>query len=116
MQTTTQITIRGFLVGTIWMPAAECWKELDYDVTREDARFTEPGTLRDHVLRATNDGDFQGCDIAQGELIVTRTTISGGTRITRTRAFPLTLFPSIQDCLHDDPDWFPTFAEDFEDA
>jgi len=45
-----QFTISGYLVGDIWMPATECYKDLHYDLTREDARFTEPGTLRDHVL------------------------------------------------------------------
>lgn len=109
-----QINITGFLVGPIWWPAgAECFKRLSYDVTREDARFLEPGTLRDHVLRATNDGDFQGCAIAQGELTITSTRCDGATRVTRSRTWPLDRFPSIADCLHEDPDWFP--PDDFYD-
>jgi hypothetical protein len=112
----TQITITGYLVGDIWMPAIECWKRLDYDLTREEARFTEPGTLRDHILAATNDSDFQSCSIAHGELTVTRTTVSldNHTRRTKrvTRSWPLEHFPSIRDCLHNDPDWWPTFDDE----
>ena len=32
---TTSITIRGYVVGNIWMPNAECYKEFNYDVLRE---------------------------------------------------------------------------------
>lgn len=110
-----QISIRGYVVGPIWWPSgAECFKPLSYNLTRENARFTEPGSLRDHVLAATNDGDFQSCTIACGELVVKRTsyTTDAQQRITRkrcvTRIFPLSRFPSIADCLHPDgDDWCP---------
>lgn len=106
---TTRITLSGYLVGGIWWPVdVECWKTFKYDLTREDCRFTEPGTLRDHVLRIICDGDFQSASIAQGELTITVT--KPGRKLSR--AFPLSRFPSIADCLHPDPDWFPCFEED----
>jgi hypothetical protein len=111
----TQITLRGYLVGSIWWPVgAECYKHLTYDVTREDSRFTEPGTLRDHVLRATNDGDFQCATIACGELIAERREIKDGRERIVRRSFPLSRFPSVADCLHPEGDaWWP--PSDFDD-
>jgi hypothetical protein len=110
-----QITLTGYLVGKIWMPARECWKHLSYDLTREDARFTEPGTLRDHVLAATRDGDFQSCSIAEGYLHVQITKIQQtGTALKtyrRTRSFPLTMFPSVKDCINTEWDG-PTYDEE----
>lgn len=108
----TRMTISGYLVGTIWMPAAECYKPLTYDVLREARRYTEPDsvTLRDHVLSATNDGDFQSCAIADGELLVTIARHEGNKRYTRTRAFPLAMFPSIADCIKTDWDG-PAFGD-----
>ena len=102
-----QVSIRGFLVGHIWMPATECYKDLNYDATREQARTIGKMTLRDHVLRATNDGDFQSCRIAHGCLVLKTTKQCGATRVTRSRVFPLDRFPSIYDCLNtewDGPD------------
>lgn len=101
----TNISIRGYIVGKIWWPAgAECYKELEYSITREDSRFSEPGTLRDHVLRATNDGDFQSATLAHAELIVE----CRRDRRRVIRSFPLSHFPSIADCLHPDgEDWCP---------
>lgn len=105
-----QVEIRGYLVGTIWWPVgAECWKTVRHDVTDYDARCTEPCTLREHVLALTRDGDFQGAEIADGELIV---TIRKPGR-TRTRSFPLTMFPSIADMRRDDWDG-PCFDGDDE--
>lgn len=105
--------ITGYLVGPIWWPSgSECWKDLDYDLSSEDARFTEPGTLRDHILRATNDGDFQNCSIAHGELVATRCYRRGERTVREVRSWPLERFPSIADCLHDDLDWFPDCRED----
>jgi hypothetical protein len=49
MQTETRVTIHGYLVGNIWMPNAECYKDLTYDVTREQERApgcsTSPASL-----------------------------------------------------------------------
>lgn len=118
MQTTTHVKIRGFLVGAIWWPVgAECWKDLDYDLTREDARIVDGSTgkvgadLRYHILRACNDGDFQSAVIAHGEVEIERRR--GSRRTVRT--FPLSMFPSVADCVHDDPDWCPQCLEDFDD-
>lgn len=104
------LSIRGYLVGQIWMPATECWKDLTYSITREDTRFSEPLTLREHVLRATNDGDFQSCQIADGVLIAetTRRTKTGITK--RVRSWPLDRFPSIEDCIR--TDWDGPCGED----
>jgi hypothetical protein len=105
----TDISLRGFLVGPIWWPmGAECSKPLSYSITREDERFTEPGTLREHVLAATNDGDFHGATIAHGELVVT----VHRDRRKIVRSFPLDRFLSIADCLHGDPDWYPDYGDE----
>ncbi len=106
------LSITGYLVGNIWMPNAECFKDLNYNVTREQARTTGKMTLRDHVLRATADGDFRSCAIAQGELIVTKYLRRNDRTICETRAIPLSRFPSISDCLHDDPEWTPDYPEE----
>ena len=94
------LEIRGTLVGPIWMPACECYKPLSYDIGREQAR-TVGGkmTLRDHVLRATNDGDFQHCEIADGVIVATFKRATKNGYNTRTRYFDLARFPSIADCL-----------------
>jgi len=106
----TNISLRGFVVGPIWWPVGEeCYKPLDYSITDQNARWSEPGTLRDHVLRATNDGDFQSCTLAQAELVVERRT--GNRRVIR--SFRLSRFPSVADCLHPDgDDWCPSFDAD----
>ncbi len=99
MKLETKIILHGTLIGMIWMPSVTCTKPLRYDLTREDARFTEPGTLRDHVLRATNDGDFQSCKIMDGIMEVTVTITKGTRRYNRTRYFDLTLFKGIADMV-----------------
>lgn len=102
----TSIELRGFIVGPIWWPAdAECYKPLHYSVFD----FTERGTLRDHVLRATQDGDFQNATIAHGELVLERRT--AGRRVIR--SWPLSKFSSVADCLHPDgDDWCPQGPDD----
>jgi hypothetical protein len=105
----TDISLRGFIVGTIWMPAVECYKPLNYSITREQARWSDPGTLREHVLAATNDGDFQSATLAHGKIVIERRT--GNRRVIR--AFPLSHFPSVADCLHPEgDDWCPQDNED----
>ena len=105
----SEITISGYVVGPIWWPTgAECYKPFTYHLTREDERFTEPGTLRDHVLAITRDGDFQHCEIADGFLEI---TIRKPGR-SRSRVFELDIFPSIADCLKDD--WCGPNLEDYE--
>ena len=105
-----QWNIRGYLVGPIWWPVgAECWKDLDFTCDDES-------TLRDNVVRAhCFDGDFSSCDIAQGELVGTYRKQVGGKTVTVQRSFPLTMFPSVKDCLHSDPDWWPTYPDECDD-
>jgi hypothetical protein len=102
---TVSIEIRGTLVGTIWWPVgAECWKDARHDVTGHAARCINGDaakgkpSLRQHVDAMVNDGDFQGAEIADGELII---TIRKPGR-SRSRSFPLTMFPSIADMRRDD--------------
>ena len=110
---THKFRISGFLVGPIWWPnGAECWKNLNYDLSDMDSRFSDPGSLRDHILHATIDGDFQNCTIAQGELIATRHIFKHGRQITESRSWPLDFFPSIADCLHPDPEWWPDWDDE----
>jgi hypothetical protein len=100
-----QITIRGFLVGPIWWPAGEeCFKRFTYDVTREDQCSGSRGTLRDHVLAIIDDGDFQHCRVACGELAIEVRRSNGRTTYTKERRWPLAHFSSIADCLRDDLD------------
>lgn len=105
---TESIRITGYLVGNIWMPNIECWKHLDFDATDYEARCSAPLTLREMTLAATRDGDFQGCDIADGTLIVIRRAENG---FTHRRSFALDRFPSIADMTRTDWDG-PTWDED----
>lgn len=108
-----QVTIHGYVVGPIWWPVGhECYKFFTYDLTREDKRFSEPGTLRDHVLVITNDGDFQHCEIADGYLEATTTKEQGSTVTRKTRLFNLSIFPSIADCVK--LDWDGPIGDDDE--
>lgn len=111
MHTHTSVTIEGFLVGAIWWPQTECYKSLNYDATDQQARTDGKMTLRDHLLRATMDGDFQSCTIAQGMLCIDVTSEKNGRRTTRSRWWPLSRFPSIADMLHPDPNWTPMIEE-----
>ena len=113
---TTQFKISGYLVGPIWMPSTECFKDLAYTFQREQDKPARPfvntcDDLRDALLTVTNDGDFQHCKVAHGVLTVRRITQGkAGTRITRERSFPLDKFPSIADMTRDD--WDGPFTED----
>lgn len=107
------IAIEGFLVGPIWQPSVEGYKPLAFDVDSHRKRCTSSDgsryTLRDAMLEATRDGDFQYAAVAQGVLRVTSTRAgTDGRRVTHSRAWPLARFPSIRDMLHDDPDWMPS--------
>jgi hypothetical protein len=73
----TAIRIRGSLIGTIWMPAAKMFKNVDETFSlcrqrREDHSahgFKDVDDLRDALLKITNDGDFQECAISRGALL-----------------------------------------------
>lgn len=111
--TTTRITITGYIVGAIWWPSgAECWKDLNYDATDQQARTDGKMTLRDHLIRATMDGDFQSCTVAAGTLTIETISRKGSSMVKRSRSWPLDKFPSIADCLHDDPDWCPMWPDE----
>lgn len=99
--TDTQFSVQGYVVGTIWMPAQECYKPVSYSFTRNGDKRNNHATLRDALLAVTNDGDFQSCKMADGVLIARRVT-EGATRITREKVFPLSAFPSIADMVRDD--------------
>jgi hypothetical protein len=116
MNNTTRITITGFIVGPIWWPSgSECWKDLKYDATDQQARTDGKMTLRDHVLRASMDGDFQSCSLAAGELHIETTHVrASGTVVRRRRSWSLYDFPSIADCLHEDRDWLPCWPDEDE--
>lgn len=108
----TQVTIRGYLVGNIWMHNAECWKEIKYDVTHKNELYVNgyASSFRDHVVSILADSDFQSCAIAQGEVVITMTGCRGNARRVVTHAYPLSRFPSVADCLHDD--WFPSYDDE----
>jgi len=109
---TISIKISGYLVGDSWLPQIECWKPLSYDITREDARCDGPAGLRWHVCAATNDGDFQGADIADGFVTITREGARDGIKVKRSRDFPLTMFPSVSDMVR--ADWDGPCCDDFD--
>lgn len=109
----TEYTISGFLVGPIWMPATECWKDLHYTFVRADKDRASPwqdarDDLRDAVSAVTNDGDFQYCKIAHGILIVN--IIDEKRRIKRWRNIPLSEFPSVADMVM--ADWDGPYSDE----
>lgn len=94
------VTMRGTVVGTIWMPAATCWKP--FVIRNTDFRYSDSSqpSLRDMAERATNDGDFQSCAIAEGSVTVQMDVIANGrTMHTRTRHYDIAEFPSIADMV-----------------
>jgi hypothetical protein len=113
---TISITISGYLVGSIWMPAVECFKHVVYDATDRQARSVGKMTLRDHLLAMTNDRDFQSCNVAGGELTLTAFKGNGHKWTHRSVSYPLDKFPSIADMIHPDPDWAPIFDDEEEPA
>jgi hypothetical protein len=78
----TRITLYGQVAGNIWMPAVECTKVFQLELTRiprNRKTRTYPGIaprsmeitcLRDALLHVTNDGDFQSCAITWARLEV----------------------------------------------
>lgn len=111
----TEFTIRGYLVGTIWMPAAECYKNVSYTFVRNECERRSAWqdaheTLRDALLQITNDGDFQSCAVADGVLTVTRQDGSGGRKRSYSRCFPLDRFDSVSDMIR--ADWVGPDMED----
>lgn len=113
METTYEI--RGYIVGDIWMPCTECYKPIKLMFVRDEADRPNPWvdayeTLRDALLKITNDGDFRSCQVADATLWITRTEhTQTGTR-THTRVRKLSNFPSIADMVKLDWDG-PAYEE-----
>lgn len=82
------VKLNGVIYGDLWW-SGEAWKDVNATAKDDD-------TLRDLVLRVTNDGDFQGCDLT-ADSSITVTLIKPNRRITRT--FDINLFPSVADCI-----------------
>ena len=85
------ITISGTYGGPIWMPACICAKRFKHTVAADD-------TLREAVLRVLNDGDFQSCSIAEGEVNFIRRLPDRFHREHR-RTLDISQFPSVADCV-----------------
>ena len=103
MSSKTIARIHGQIQGPIWMPTCVCTKF--FNVSENDFLYSDGSrpTLRDMVLKATNDGDFQSADVSFGwltvEAIVTRKDGKG--QVTRKRHWDLRspLFASIADSI-----------------
>ena len=97
----THATIRGQIQGTIWMPAYTCTK--DFTVSEDDFRYSDGSrpTLRDMVLKATNDGDFQSAAVSFGHLTIEaiQPRKDGRGQVSRKCHFDLRLFPSVADSI-----------------
>lgn len=93
--------IRGWIQGKIWMPPVTCTKH--FHISEVDFRYADgkKPTLRDMVLKATNDGDFQSAELSEGELILTMVLPRADKKgsITKTKTFNLRWFPSVSDCV-----------------
>lgn len=107
----TRIDIDGRLVGSIWMPAVECQKDLH--ATFEPLRTLSvcPAfangrgyaySLCDAAEQATDDGAFQSARLtADTQVSVIRTTHDGMTTTTRIRSYWANELPSITDYVSD---------------
>ena len=103
MPSQTSVTLHGTLVGRIWMPSREYSKPVTCDRQR-DFRYSDGSlpTAREMVLHATNDGDFQSCQLTADSYFKferDRYAPNGCTRIRRTKVRLVTEFPSIADCI-----------------
>ena len=99
------ISIHGTKRGPIWWPVgAECEKDFSYTVKADE-------TLRDALLKITNDGDFQYTEVLENTFIRVKMLLqSGYATLTRERIFDITspLFTSIQDMVIND---YPVYEE-----
>ena len=108
-----EVTIRGAVCGSLWMPGVHATKYLTESVTDQRDRFSEPGaTLRECLLSILmrEGGDFQSATFtADTKIVVTHTTATtndlrygAATRIIRERIWPIQSFPSVSDLVTDD--------------
>lgn len=99
-----RVSINGTKRGLIWWPRMDAEKSFSY-TPKEDE------TLRDAILRITNDGDFESCDVLLDTFVeVTMIKATATSTLKRTRFFEINspLFTSIQDCITED---YPNFEE-----
>ena len=99
-----EVTVHGTIAGKIWMPAATCGKRFsltDKPGPWGDFHYAdgEKASLRDMILKATNDGDFQSCHVIDATVTVKRITQTLTGQITRTRHMDIRQFPSVADCV-----------------
>lgn len=106
---TFQHTLEGYLVGPIWA-GCEAHKPFAYNVALEDKLFLQPGSLRDHLLRVTNDGDFVSCEVADASLVTKAIITKGSRRYVRERVTPLERCKSVADMVR--VDWEGPSFED----
>lgn len=100
MRSNIRAVLYGTLTGRIWMPAIECTKDVQVDLTRERERLTpnRGGSLRYMIGSICNDGDFQSANLTEDSYIeVTCWSKRGSTVIRRSRAIPITKFRDVQD-------------------
>jgi hypothetical protein len=111
-----EYTISGYLVGQIWMPATECWKDVNYTFVRHEEDRANPWQdaredLREAMLHVTNDGDFQSCGVSHGVLTARILKQGAGRRYVHEHSWPLDQFPSVCDMVR--TDWEgPVYDED----
>ena len=100
--------IQGTLRGSLWM-GGDAEKQINYTV-KDGTHFVqnERETLREAVLRITNDGDFQGSNLLADSVLIVEMWKANNKRIIR--AFELynpALFPTIADSIIED---YPMFG------
>lgn len=103
MRTETTVTVYGTLHGAFWWPIGEPWEKhvRETRVHRPAADSytyrSETPDLRSLILEITNDGDSsEGCRLSADSVIVV--SRRRGAREHK-RTFPVTMFPSIVDCV-----------------
>jgi hypothetical protein len=72
---TFEVTLYCKIAGPIWMPATTAFKDVKLTDSKSpfsDFRYSDGSrpTLRDMVLKATNDGDFQNAALVEGSIKV----------------------------------------------
>ncbi len=99
------VNLYGDAVGAFWWPIGE-----PFVIGCTHCRVNDDETLRDAVLRWSQDyaGDSsEGIAFANARVTFTRETRwPDGRRVTRSRDYDLSRFPSVSDCICDLPDGF----------
>jgi hypothetical protein len=97
------VGIVGTLRGAFWWPIGEPWEKevTETRLHQRGERFqtyrSTTADLRDLACDVTNDGDSSGPTTLSPDSIVVVTKMDGSR--TRQRVFPVTMFPSIADCI-----------------